>query len=83
MCRPFGTRVINLFYPALTHRATGCAVPTGLVSDPGLLRTTESLKRKAVVGLPPDFLSRPVALMIRMRLSLRRAAHVVMASSAK
>jgi hypothetical protein len=32
---------------------------------------------------PPDFLSRPVALMIYMRLSLRRAAHVDVASSAK
>jgi hypothetical protein len=32
---------------------------------------------------PPDFLCRPVALMICMRLSLRRAAHVVVASSAK
>jgi hypothetical protein len=32
---------------------------------------------------PPDFLSRPVALGICMRLSLRRAAHVDVASSAK
>jgi hypothetical protein len=32
---------------------------------------------------PPDFLWRPVALMICMQLSLRRAAHVVVASSAK
>jgi hypothetical protein len=36
---------------------------------------------KAVEGLPPDFLLRPVALMICMRFSLRRAAHVVVASS--
>jgi hypothetical protein len=35
------------------------------------------------VGLPPDFLWRPVALMDFMRLSLRRAAHVALASSAK
>jgi hypothetical protein len=32
---------------------------------------------------PPVFLSRPVALMVYMRLSLRRAAHVVVASSEK
>ena len=32
---------------------------------------------------PPDFLSRFVALMIYMRLSLRRAAHVAVAGSAK
>ena len=32
---------------------------------------------------PPGFLWRPVALMICMRLSLRRAAHVDVASSAK
>jgi hypothetical protein len=32
---------------------------------------------------PPDFLSRTVALIDRMRLSLRRAAHVDVASSAK
>jgi hypothetical protein len=32
---------------------------------------------------PPDFLSRFVALMICMRLSLRRAADVVVAGSAK
>jgi hypothetical protein len=32
---------------------------------------------------PSDFLWRPVALMICMRLSLRRAAHVVVASRAK
>jgi len=27
MCRPYGTRVIDLIYPALTCRATGCSVP--------------------------------------------------------
>jgi hypothetical protein len=32
---------------------------------------------------PPDFLSRSVALMDCMRLSLKRAAHVVVAGSAK
>ena len=32
---------------------------------------------------PPDFLWRPVASMICMLLSLRRAAHVVVASRAK
>ena len=30
MCRPFGTRLMNLVYPALPCRATGCSVPTGL-----------------------------------------------------
>ena len=33
--------------------------------------------------VPPDFLLRPVVLMICMRLSLRRAAHVVVVSTAK
>jgi hypothetical protein len=31
MCRPFGTRLINLSYPALPCRATGCFVPAGLL----------------------------------------------------
>jgi hypothetical protein len=39
--------------------------------------------RRSLHYAPPDFLSRPVALGICMRLSLRRAAHVVVASSAK
>jgi hypothetical protein len=34
-------------------------------------------------GFPPDFLWRAVALMDFMRLSLKRAAHVALASSAK
>ena len=34
-------------------------------------------------GFPPNFLWSPVALMDFMRLSLRRAAHVALASSAK
>ena len=41
------------------------------------------LNRRSLDCAPPDFLSRPVALRICMRLSLRRAAHVVVASSAK
>ena len=40
-------------------------------------------KSKALRGFPPDFLSRPVALMDFMRLSLKRAAHVAFARSAK
>ena len=32
MCRPFGTRLMNLAYPALPCRATGCSVPAGLRS---------------------------------------------------
>jgi hypothetical protein len=39
--------------------------------------------RRSLHYAPPDFLLRPVALMICMRLSLRRAAHVVVASCAK
>ena len=44
---------------------------------------TAEFARIFITALPPDFLSRPVALMTCMRLSLRRAAHVVVASSAK
>jgi hypothetical protein len=32
LCRPCGTRVIDLGYPALPCRATGCSVPAGLLS---------------------------------------------------
>jgi hypothetical protein len=32
LCRPFGTRAIDLTYPALTCRATDCSVPAGLAS---------------------------------------------------
>jgi hypothetical protein len=39
--------------------------------------------RRSLHRAPPDFLCRPVALMVCMRLSLRRAAHVAVASSAK
>jgi hypothetical protein len=31
LCRPCGTRLITFSYPALPCRATGCAVPAGLV----------------------------------------------------
>ena len=31
MCRPFGTRLFNLTYPALPCRAPGCSVPAGLL----------------------------------------------------
>jgi hypothetical protein len=41
------------------------------------------LELKALVGLPPDFLWRPVALMDFMRPSLMRAAHAALAGSAK
>jgi hypothetical protein len=43
----------------------------------------EPLDRRSLRRAPPDFLWRPVALGIYMRLSLRRAAHVDVASSAK
>ena len=39
--------------------------------------------RRSLHFAAPDFLCRPVALMICIRLSLRRAAHVAVASSAK
>jgi hypothetical protein len=41
------------------------------------------LERKAVVGFPPDFLWSALALMDFMQLSLRRAAHVTLASGVK
>jgi hypothetical protein len=41
------------------------------------------MKRRSLHYAPPDFLWRPVALRICMRLSLRRAAHVDVVSSAK
>jgi hypothetical protein len=43
----------------------------------------EGKNRRSLHYAPPDLLWRPVALMICMRLSLRRAAHVDVASSAK
>ena len=45
--------------------------------------STGRKNRRSLHYAPPDFLSRPVALMICMRLSLQRAAHAVVASSAK
>jgi hypothetical protein len=48
---------------------------------PGL--KTWRRNRKSLHYVPPDFLSRTVALGICMRLSLRRVAHVEVASSAK
>jgi hypothetical protein len=45
--------------------------------------TTGPLNRRSLHYAPPDFLSRFVALRICMRLSLRRAAQVDVASSAK
>jgi hypothetical protein len=47
----------------------------------GVMRNREN--RRSLHSAPPDFLWRPVALMICMRLSLRRAANVVVASIAK
>ena len=41
------------------------------------------LNRRSLHYAPPDFLWRPVALRLCMRLSSRRTAHVVVASSAK
>jgi hypothetical protein len=41
------------------------------------------LNRRSLHCAPPDFLWRAVALIICMRLSLQRAAHVFVASSAK
>jgi hypothetical protein len=43
----------------------------------------EPLNRRSLHCAPPDFLSRTVALMYSVRLSLRRAAYVVVAGSAK
>jgi hypothetical protein len=43
----------------------------------------EPPNRRSLHCAPPDFLLRPVVLGICMRLSLRRAAHVAVASSAK
>jgi hypothetical protein len=43
----------------------------------------EPPNRRSLHCAPPDFLWRPVALRICMRLSLRRAAQVDVASSAK
>jgi hypothetical protein len=44
MCRPFGTRLISLPYPALPCRATGCSVPAGLFS---LLHPSRAVHRKS------------------------------------
>ena len=44
------------------------------------ISTKEPLNRRSLHCAPPDFLWRPVALRICMRLSLRRAAHVDVAS---
>jgi hypothetical protein len=41
------------------------------------------LNRRSLHYAPPDFLWRPVVLSLCMRLSSLRAAHVVVASSAK
>jgi hypothetical protein len=55
----------------------------------GRVRSVENISKKGPLNrrslhyAPPDFLLRPVVLGICMRLSLRRAAHVVVASSAK
>jgi hypothetical protein len=45
------------------------------------LREPQGVLQIPPIG-PPDFLPRPLVLMICMRLSLRRAAHVVVASGA-
>jgi hypothetical protein len=51
-------------------------------SKPGGLARGKN-RRSLHYAPPPDFLLRTVALMIFKRLSLRRAAHVDVASSAK
>jgi hypothetical protein len=75
----------------------GCAVDTysiwayrtyrvraGIRQDRALLEEWLQRRELQIPPLgPPDFLSRPVVLMTCMRFSLRRAAHVVVASSAK
>ena len=46
-------------------------------------KASRGVNRRSLHCAPLDFLWRPVALMDFMRLSLRRAAHVALASSAK
>jgi hypothetical protein len=47
------------------------------------ISSKELLNRRSLHCASPDFQCRPVGLMVYMRLSLGRAAHVVVAGSAK
>jgi hypothetical protein len=65
------------------HRFSTTAQPHGCQSNgPDSVGVSSSLWQKAIVGLPPDFLSRWVALWNSMRFSLKKAAHAVLAGAA-
>jgi hypothetical protein len=52
------------------------------IQDDGLGFVVARKNRRSLHCAPPDFLSRLVALIVCLRLSLRRAANVVVAGSA-